>query len=76
MTFENAEDFKAYEKELKQTGQRWCCECRAGDHDNYSDGTFLYLIRDPETKQIYRRGYICTHHIEMFNADGFLISKL
>jgi len=50
---------------------RQCCECRAGEHDNYTDCISLVVVKDPETAKIIRRGYMCSEHLEVYLDDGY-----
>ena len=62
-------------KKMKEqlTKQRQCCECRKGEHDNYDDDVELCIVRDPDTKKIVLRGYICRGHDMMFREDGYIV---
>jgi hypothetical protein len=48
-----------------------CFECRLGEHDNYDDDVRLVVVRDPETKKIVRRGYLCGDHRDCWRTDGY-----
>lgn len=50
-----------------------CCECRDGEHDNIDEDVRLVVIIDPDTKKLYRRGYMCWHHRECYDMDGFRV---
>lgn len=48
-----------------------CVECRAGCHDNYDDNVLLCKIVDPDTRKMYKRGYLCSEHRTAFADDGY-----
>jgi hypothetical protein len=52
-----------------------CFECRAGEHDDIKEDAVLCVIHDPETKKIFRRGYLCSDHINVFLDDGYIVQK-
>lgn len=52
-----------------------CCECRAGQHEDYDDEIELCVVIDPDTKKIYRRGYLCEGHRNMFLEDGYTVTE-
>ena len=50
-----------------------CCECRNGEHEDYSDlvARRPVTVRDPETGNLVQRGYLCTLHADMRRDDGY-----
>lgn len=53
-----------------------CIECRAGCHDNYDDNVLLCKIVDPDTRKMYKRGYLCSEHRTAFADDGYEVTYL
>ena len=51
--------------------ERQCCECRDGEHENLAEKVALFLVRDPDTKKIVRRGYLCEEHVTTNLEDGY-----
>jgi len=51
--------------------KKQCFECRDGEHDNYDDNVELVTIKDPDTKKIVKRGYLCGEHQTMYLDDGY-----
>ena len=47
-----------------------CCECRDGEHENLTDDVKLVTVRDPDTKKLVKRGYLCSDHIECYLLEG------
>ncbi len=56
-------------------GIPWCCECRAGEHDNCTEDVDLFVVRDPDTNKIRLRGYLCTDHQMIFLEDNYTLHK-
>ena len=56
--------------------QHRCCQCRAGEHDNYDDDVRLVVVRDPDTGWIRLRGYCCANHRVAFADDGYKIDEV
>ncbi len=52
---------------------RECCECRKGEHENYTDDARLVVVRDPQTGKIVLRGYVCSEHEQAFRDDGYKV---
>jgi len=50
-----------------------CAECRDGEHDNLTDDVRLVVIRDPDTKKLVKRAYLCSDHLECYAMDGYEI---
>jgi len=50
-----------------------CSDCRDGEHDNYDDDVKLVVIKDPDTNKIYKRAYMCNHHQQQYDDDGYKI---
>jgi hypothetical protein len=50
-----------------------CSDCRNGEHSNYDDNVKLVIIRDPDSKKIIKRAYLCEEHRNMYNDDGYEI---
>jgi hypothetical protein len=55
--------------------QRRCCECRDGEHDNFTDDVRLYVVRDPEERRIVKRGYLCSEHVQSKLLDGYELHR-
>jgi len=55
-------------------GVRRCCECRNGEHENYDNDVKMTVVRDPDTKKLVKRGYICETHVMMYLEEGFLVT--
>jgi hypothetical protein len=53
---------------------KWCCECRAGEHDNYDEDVRLAVVRDPDSNRFKVRGYLCSDHRTMFRDDGYIVT--
>ncbi len=56
--------------------QKRCADCRDGEHDNYDDNVVLAVVRDPESRKIVKRAYMCKTHQEVYEDDGYLIQHL
>ena len=52
-----------------------CAECRDGEHENYDDDVRLCVLRDPETRKIVKRAYLCSEHRVANDDDGFEIHE-
>ena len=48
-----------------------CADCRDGEHDNIDDNVMLVFVRDPDTKKMVRRCYMCGEHRLMYRMDGY-----
>ena len=53
---------------------KYCADCRDGDHDNYDDKVFITVVREPDTKKIVKRSYMCQDHRIAYRDDGYLVS--
>jgi len=51
-----------------------CADCRDGEHDNIDDDVRLVYVRDPDTKKIIRRSYMCDNHRTMYLMDGYEVN--
>lgn len=47
-----------------------CADCRAGEHDNYTDDVTLVIVRDPDNRFV-KRAYLCSDHVSMYLDDGY-----
>lgn len=54
-----------------KTKAKPCAECRDGEHANYDDDVRLAIVRDPETKKIVKRAYLCGEHRAARRSDGY-----
>jgi len=52
-----------------------CADCRNGDHPDYDDDVRLVYMRDPETKKIVKRAYLCKEHRDMYLDDGYEVKE-
>jgi hypothetical protein len=52
-----------------------CASCRDGEHDNYDEDIHLVYIRDPSTKKIIKRAYLCGEHREAYLNDGYEVTN-
>lgn len=50
-----------------------CADCRDCENPNYDDDIRLTVVRDPETRKIRKRAYMCDQHREMYAQDGYTI---
>ena len=50
-----------------------CADCRDGEHTNYDEDVRLVVVRDPETRKILKRAYLCDLHRSMYDDDGYTI---
>jgi hypothetical protein len=57
---------------MEAKGKR-CCECRDGEHENLSDDVRLYVVREPSTGRMIRRGYLCAEHVSTNLEDGYAV---
>ena len=48
-----------------------CCECRAGEHEDYDEIVGLCVVKDPENGKVVQRGYLCAGHVEIRTQDGY-----
>lgn len=53
--------------------EKQCADCRNGEHENYTNDVFLVYVRDPDTKKIIKRAYLCGEHRMMYLDDGYEI---
>jgi hypothetical protein len=51
-----------------------CADCRDGEHDNLTDDVELVVVRDPDTKKLVKRSYMCGDHQAAYLDDGYLLS--
>jgi hypothetical protein len=52
-----------------------CADCRDGDHENYDDDVVLVFVRDPETKKLHKRSYMCHEHRCAYRDDGYEVDR-
>ena len=57
---------KTEEGKMKQ-----CADCRDGEHDNIDEYVELVYVRDPDTKKMVKRSYMCEEHQSMYLDDGY-----
>lgn len=75
-------DYRDYDSALcratrkKPLPRRACADCQDGEHENYDNNIGLVIVRDPDTRHIIRRAYMCEEHREMYLDDGYIITKL
>ncbi len=48
-----------------------CCSCRRGEIDYRESDVEMCVVRDPDTKKIVLRGYLCRDHQVMYCDDGY-----
>ena len=48
-----------------------CRDCANGGHNNYDEDVKLVYVRDPDTKRMIRRCYMCSDHRLMYEQDGY-----
>ena len=48
-----------------------CSECRDGEHEDFCDDVRMTIIRDPDTKKLVYRGFLCSLHRDARDADGY-----
>ena len=53
-----------------------CSDCRDGEHENYDDNVKLVYLRDPDTKRIIKRSYMCESHRTMYEDDGYEVNTI
>jgi len=58
-------------KEKGANKMRICKDCKNGEHDNYTEDVKLVYVRDPDTKKIIRRAYMCSWHRDIYEDDGY-----
>ena len=51
--------------------EKRCADCRSGEHENYDDDVMLVVVRDPDTKKLVRRSYMCGEHRGAYLDDGY-----
>lgn len=54
---------------------RRCCECRAGEHDDYDDDVVLAVVQCPESGHLVRRGFLCGEHRAAYRDDGYRVKE-
>ena len=52
-----------------------CADCRNGEHENYDENIRLVTLRNPDTKKLFKRAYLCKEHRDMYAGDGFEVLK-
>jgi hypothetical protein len=52
-----------------------CCECRDGEHDNYTEDVRLYMVREGDTNKLVKSGYLCSDHVHCLLEDGFELKE-
>lgn len=62
---------KAEEVRQAQYADKRCCECRASEHEDFDPVVGLCTVKDPDTKKIVQRGYICESHVQIRVGDGY-----
>ena len=60
---------------MSNTTTKQCCECRAGEHDNYDNDVQFVVVRDPDIKGFTLRGYLCGEHRTAFEDDGYVLQR-
>lgn len=50
-----------------------CCECKAGEHDDYDNDIKQVIVKDPDTKKVIKRGKMCNEHQVMYLDDGYIV---
>lgn len=53
--------------------EKQCADCRDGEHENLSGDIQLVTVRDPETKRIVKRSYMCDEHVDCYLGDGYAL---
>lgn len=53
-----------------------CAECRNGEIRYSGPDVKLVLVRDPDTKKLYRREYVCSDHLDVLLVDGWEVIRL
>lgn len=51
--------------------EKRCADCRDGEHPNYDDNVDMVTVKDPESKKIIKRSYMCNEHVFMYLDDGY-----
>jgi hypothetical protein len=67
--------FEEGRKGMTATRKRECCECRDGEHETLSDDVRLYVVREPSTGRMIRRGYLCAEHVSTNLDDGYTVEE-
>lgn len=52
-----------------------CADCRDGEHENYDENVRLVCVRDPDTKRVVKRAYMCDNHRQMYRNDGYSVNS-
>lgn len=52
-----------------------CADCRDGEHENYDNDVCLVYVRDPDTKKMVKRSYMCFEHRGQYRDDGFEVDR-
>jgi hypothetical protein len=50
-----------------------CFECRAGEHEDIDDKIEMCKIINPDTGKMFKRGYLCSAHQDIFISDGYIL---
>ena len=50
-----------------------CFECRAGEHEDIDDEIEMCKIINPDTGKMFKRGYLCSAHQDIFISDGYIL---
>lgn len=50
-----------------------CCDCFAGEHNNYDDDVILVKVLEPNGRKLFKRAFLCGDHRQMYFDDGYLI---
>ena len=53
-----------------------CAECRNGEVEYSAPDVKLVLVRDPDTKKLQKREYVCADHLDVLITDGWQVIKL
>lgn len=48
-----------------------CSECRDGEHEDYAEIVGLVVVKDPDTKKIVLRAFLCRDHVAARLSDGY-----
>ena len=55
---------------------RQCSDCKDGEHDNIDEDIKLVCVKDPVTKKIVKRAYMCRSHQNMYENDGYEVNGI
>jgi len=53
-----------------------CIECKDGEHDNYTEDVKKYKVTEPDSNKQYRRGFICSDHVDILLTDGYELTRV